>query len=167
MNKREFLRILKEALSGTLETKSLNEQLAYYEKYIDDEVRSGRTEQEVLEELGDPRLIAKTIKTVSASDETSENNNSNDNPYNNTYSDNHTNNRSYAGYGQNSQRNKSYGTYINNNTKIGCVIAGLVIFIIIYGIMSFMGRIAYFAFSGPIGFLLVFGIMYLLFGRGR
>ena len=32
-----------------------------YENYIDTEIRKGRREQEVLEELGDPRLIAKTI----------------------------------------------------------------------------------------------------------
>ena len=36
-------------------------QLEYYSSYIDDEVRKGKTEEEVLEALGDPRLIAKTI----------------------------------------------------------------------------------------------------------
>ena len=51
------------------------------------------------------------------------------------------------------------------------MIAGLVMFIIVYGILSFMGRIAYgvgeLAFSGPIGFLLVLGLFYLFFGGGR
>ena len=35
--------------------------LAYYSSYIDDEVRKGKTEEEVLEELGSPFAIAKTL----------------------------------------------------------------------------------------------------------
>ena len=33
----------------------------YYEDYIQAQVRGGRSEQEVLAELGDPRLIARTL----------------------------------------------------------------------------------------------------------
>ena len=33
----------------------------YYEDYIQSQVRSGRDEQQVLDELGDPRLIARTL----------------------------------------------------------------------------------------------------------
>ena len=35
--------------------------LAYYEDYIETEIRKGSTEEEVLAQLGDPRLIAKSI----------------------------------------------------------------------------------------------------------
>ena len=35
--------------------------IRYYEDYIQSQVRNGRTEKEVLEELGDPRLIARTL----------------------------------------------------------------------------------------------------------
>ena len=35
--------------------------IRYYEDYIQSQVRGGRSEQEVLQELGDPHLIAKTL----------------------------------------------------------------------------------------------------------
>ena len=176
MSREEFLKQLKESLSMSLEKVAVNEQLDYYDKYISDEINKGRSEKDVLDELGDPRLIAKTIKTVSANDNSTINN-SDSNQSNNrqdsygNYNDNQTNNRRYGGYGQKSRNNRSYGGYVNSNGTIGCIIAGLVMFIIVYGILSFMGRLAYgvgeFAFSGPIGFIIVLGLFYLLFGRGR
>ena len=127
----------------------------------------------MLDELGDPRLIAKTIKTVSTNDNSTINNSDNNQSDNRqdsygSYNYNQTNNRSY---GQNSRNNRSYSGYVNSNGTIGCIIAGLVMFIIVYGILTFMGRLAYgvgeFAFSGPIGFIIVLGLFYLLFGRRR
>ena len=173
MSREEFLKQLKESLSMSLEKAAINEQLDYYDKYISDEINKGRSEKEVLDELGDPRLIAKTIKTVSTNDNSTINNSDNNQSDNRqdsygSYNYNQTNNRSY---GQNSRNNKSYGGYVNSNGTIGCIIAGLVMFIIVYGILTFMGRLAYgvgeFAFSGPIGFIIVLGLFYLLFGRGR
>lgn len=61
MTKQKFLNGLKEALVGEVGPVEVNNQLLYYERYIDDEIKKGRTEQQILEELGDPRLIAKTI----------------------------------------------------------------------------------------------------------
>lgn len=40
----------------------IRNQLAYYDQYISDEIAKGRSEREVVDELGDPRLIAKTIE---------------------------------------------------------------------------------------------------------
>lgn len=181
MNREEFLKVLKESLTMSLEKDAINDQLDYYDKYISDEIKKGRSEKEVIEELGDPRLIAKTIKTVSANDNSTVDNNSNnsDNNYNSgsqgnysNYNDSRTSSRNYGGYGQNNRNNRSYGGYANNNGTIGCIIAGLVMFIIVYGLLRFMGNLAYgvgeLAFSGgPIGLLLVIGLFYLLFGRGK
>lgn len=180
MNREEFLKILKESLTMSLEKDAINEQLDYYDKYISDEINKGRSGKDVIEELGDPRLIAKTIKTVSANDNPAVDNNSNNrnNNYNSGSQDNYgyfndssTSGNNYGGYGQSNRNNRSYGGYANSNGTIGCIIAGLVIFIIVYGLLRFMGNFAYgvgeLAFSGPIGFLLVLGIFYLLFGRGR
>lgn len=61
MNKEEFLRGLKTALSGELPPGALQSNLNYYEDYIRTEIGKGRSEAEVMEELGDPRLIARTI----------------------------------------------------------------------------------------------------------
>ncbi len=65
MTKSEFTEILRKTLSGRVSHSVVNENVAYYENYIDTEIRKGRSEEEVLEELGDPRLIAKTIIAAS------------------------------------------------------------------------------------------------------
>lgn len=61
MNKRDFLSALREALSYDLPEQLVDSNLRYYSSYIDDEVRKGRGHEEVLAELGDPKLIAKSI----------------------------------------------------------------------------------------------------------
>ena len=61
MNRRTFLETLRRALYGKIDDTSLEEHVRYYEGYISQEMRNGRPEQEILNELGDPRLIARTI----------------------------------------------------------------------------------------------------------
>lgn len=62
MNKNEFLEGLREALSRNVPPAVVQEQLQYYGDYIRTEVQNGRSEEEVMAELGDPRLIARTIE---------------------------------------------------------------------------------------------------------
>ncbi len=59
MSKKEFLATLQEALAGQIPESEIENQLDYYKSYIND----GDSEKQVLEELGDPRLIARTIIT--------------------------------------------------------------------------------------------------------
>jgi len=61
MNKEKFLSSLGEALQGRVSSQVYNETLNYYEEYIATKVREGYSEEEVLEELGDPRLLARTL----------------------------------------------------------------------------------------------------------
>lgn len=61
MNKYEFITNLQRHLTGKVSSEKLQELTAYYNDYIDSQIRKGRTEEEVLKELGDPRLLAKTI----------------------------------------------------------------------------------------------------------
>lgn len=61
MKKEEFLLGLQHALSGEVVPGVVQENLQYYRDYIQAEVQKGRSEENVLEELGDPRLIARTI----------------------------------------------------------------------------------------------------------
>lgn len=56
-----FLQELRIALQGQIAQVEVNEQLRYYENYIIEESRKGRTEAQVIESLGSPRLIAKTM----------------------------------------------------------------------------------------------------------
>lgn len=66
MDRDEFLRTLREALSGEVAPNIIEENIRYYDAYIVDEVRKGRSEREVIEELGGARVIAKTIIDVAA-----------------------------------------------------------------------------------------------------
>ena len=61
MTKQDFLTGLEQALSGEVSRDVFLENVTYYRDYIDGEIRKGRREEEVLEELGSPRLIARTI----------------------------------------------------------------------------------------------------------
>lgn len=65
MNKQIFLDTLRRALYGKIDDMTLADHIQYYENYISQEMVSGRSEQEVLDELGDPRLIARTILETS------------------------------------------------------------------------------------------------------
>lgn len=61
MNKEQFLHDLTVQLNLNVSDEVIREQIAYYSSYITGEVRKGRSEAEVIEELGSPRLLAKTI----------------------------------------------------------------------------------------------------------
>lgn len=61
MKKKKFLNGLRDALVNELSPDEVNQQLLYYERYINEEVSKGKTEEEILRMLGEPRLIAKTI----------------------------------------------------------------------------------------------------------
>lgn len=61
MTKTEFLSVLRGQITGRIPTSEVEAQIDYYSAYIDGRIGSGMTEEEVLAELGDPRLIAKTV----------------------------------------------------------------------------------------------------------
>ena len=59
MDKQEFLRSLRESLSGELPEQEVSNSIRYYEEYLVDE--AGKSLADKIKELGEPRLIAKTI----------------------------------------------------------------------------------------------------------
>ena len=61
MTKEQFLHDLTVQLKLMVSDQLIFDQLAYYDNYISTEVRNGRSEAEVVAELGSPRLLAKTI----------------------------------------------------------------------------------------------------------
>ena len=74
MNKQEFLEKLRVSLNGKVPAGVVTENLNFYEDYINTEIRKGKSEEEVLNALGDPRLIARTIVETkgSGSEQTSD-----------------------------------------------------------------------------------------------
>ena len=61
MDKTEFIEKLQRALAGGLSSSQVAENVSYYQEYIDSQIRKGYSEAEVMEQLGDPRLLAKSI----------------------------------------------------------------------------------------------------------
>ena len=61
MTKRQFMEELRSSLEGMVSQAVIQENLSYYENYMNEQIRNGKKEQDVLEELGSPRLIAKSI----------------------------------------------------------------------------------------------------------
>ncbi len=61
MNRYEFIEKLRAALTGKATQSVINENIRYYEEYLDTEIRKGKSEDTVIAGLGDPRLLAKTI----------------------------------------------------------------------------------------------------------
>lgn len=61
MTRQEFLQELRIALQGEVNQAAINEHIRYYEGYIVEESRKGKSEEEVIAQLGNPRLIAKTL----------------------------------------------------------------------------------------------------------
>lgn len=64
MTKEEFLEGLKRALFSTGSQSLIEYNLDYYSSYIDGEIAKGRSMDDVMNELGDPRLIANSIKVA-------------------------------------------------------------------------------------------------------
>ena len=65
MDKLEFSDLLRRSLSGRLDAAAVDEHVQYYNDYIDIRIKKGSSEEEVLAQLGDPRLIAKSILNAS------------------------------------------------------------------------------------------------------
>lgn len=68
MSREEFLQGLREALEGKLNAAAIQQNVDYYSRYITEQMQQGKSEQEVLNTLGDPWAIARTL--VDASDGT-------------------------------------------------------------------------------------------------
>ena len=157
MTKNEFLDKLKNSIQSLGEPVVSN-KINYYNKYIDEEVSKGKNIDLVLNELGEPNLIGKTIVDVEQ-----KKTNINNETYNNSYSDS---------YGEENKNDKNFKNIfsLNTNATLGCIISFLVLFVIISYILRFLGYalIGTFAFTGgPIGFILIMLLFYYMFFRKR
>lgn len=79
MTKSEFLEKLRAALGNDLSGTIIQENVNYYNGYINDEINKGRSEAEVIAELGDPWALARTVIDAAQGRDTA------DNSYNGDY----------------------------------------------------------------------------------
>ena len=69
MDRHEFIDKLRISLNGKVPAEKAAELVEYYNGYITEEMRTGKSEAEVLELLGDPRLIVRSIVSASTNTE--------------------------------------------------------------------------------------------------
>lgn len=132
MNKTEFLQQLREALATDLSSRTVEENIRYYSQYISDEERKGRTEEEILNELGDPWLIAKTIINTGVPEEK------------NAYDS--SENNDYQGYGRRSDYNGMKVYRVDTWWKKALLIVGVIAVIglilsLITGVVSLLAPV--------------------------
>lgn len=149
MSKEEFLRILRIKISGSMAPQEVESQIDYYSAYIDGEIMKGKTEAEVIEELGDPTLIAKTLTAAmkrSSEEIVGEENYNNSNAYGNDYSD-----EMDEGPQSKARVFKASGA--------GCIIAFIVVLLIIFLLIFLIIKFSFtiIGFLWPVILVLVIG----------
>ena len=146
MDRNEFVSTLRAALTGEVSPAVVEDNVRYYQDYISQEIASGKSEKEVLDSLGDPRLIARTIIQTNGGDNRS--------GYRNTV---YGNGEYREAAGQNVHRSYTeeedgYGTH---QSKVGNVLAklpgwvwlilGILVVVLIFGavfsVLSFLAPV--------------------------
>lgn len=61
MTKAEFLENLRRALNGNMSAAAVEDNIQFYDGYFSSQTAQGKSESEILEELGDPRILARTL----------------------------------------------------------------------------------------------------------
>ncbi len=143
MNKIEFLERLRKALGNDLSAAIVQEHVNYYNQYISDEVAKGRSEQEVVEELGDPWAIAQNVIDVEGGKSG-----------NSRVRDYETGSRSSGSYGSETFYGSDYGSEENSSEgnrpigkwslilfAVGIIAVLILIIAIIGGIISILAPI--------------------------
>ncbi|WP_455716913.1 DUF1700 domain-containing protein [Anaerosporobacter sp.] len=134
MTKEEFIKDLRESLYTEIPSIEIENNVRYYSEYIDNQLRSGRTIDQVMGELGDPRLIARTIIETSKLGKTNYNN-----TYDNSYQEEYPN-------GSDSYNDNEHGyskTYnFNGKIPLRYRILGIAILALIIMVIIFVGSLA-------------------------
>lgn len=125
MNKKEFLDILYEQLSGQMPEGNVAAHVQYYRNYIEEEQHKGRSEGDILNELGDPHLIARTLLDT---DSTASGNPQTTGSYSEPYTDNSYNNASSSSR----KKVKSRSFHIDLSTWYGKLAVILIAVVVIF-----------------------------------
>ena len=144
MYRAEFLDILKTQLSGQMHEGKIGAHLRYYEDYIQSKVRAGTPEEEVIAQLGDPRLIAKTLLDTDTGEE--------------VYEESRSYSESDAGnYGN--QEEKTWKKKLDLSTWYGKLIVIAVAAVVIFLLISVLAAV--------LPFLIVLAVILYLISRWR
>ena len=138
MSKQEFIDRLRGALNGRIPAAQVEDTINYYLEYIDSQMRSGKSEAEVMSALGDPRLIARTIiETAQPTGDNGSADNTAKGYESNTYHSNGQNN--YGNYQDTA--NQTHYKHFRMPGWLVVIIVLLVVFLffsIVFSLLSFL-----------------------------
>lgn len=147
MDKKEFLEDLRQSLSGEVSSESIEQNIKYYDQYISSKYPKG--EEEVIRELGSPRLIARTIiETEKIAEQRKKGKHFNNDNYHSGYDNNND-----AKTESKRDRRERAGLFSNLSWRTKLTVYLILILFIVFIIV--IGRII-------IGILFTFGIPILL-----
>ena len=151
MSKEEFLQELSEALVGEVPESVIRDNISYYGSYLSQEMAKGRSVDEIVMEIGEPFIVAKTIiEHCEASGECAGDNGYGS--YKETYSDGGSQSRG-GGYGNHGQQSPFPNMhYIDLNKWYWKLLAVVVLFFFVTIVFRIVGGIfaLLFRFAGPI-----------------
>lgn len=141
MNKIEFLEKLGKALGNDLSASVVQGHVRYYSQYISDEVAKGRSEKEVIEELGDPWAIARNIIDVEGNKSTGSWMSGYEAGSSGAYGSEDSYGSGYDSMGNTSNANKSLSKWSLILFVVGIIAVLVLIIAIIGGIISVLAPI--------------------------
>lgn len=163
MTKEEFLDGLRKALFSTGSTTLIEDNIRFYSSYIDDELAKGRSIDDIMSELGEPRLIANSIKLAEGYDDVFTGLDSGINENNNTYED-----RFEDTYKNGENKENPFKIYnLSGKSLILPIVIVLAFLILIIAVL-----VAVFSYLAPIllpiiGILILIGLIKGFISNGR
>lgn len=112
MNKRQYLESLREYLSFELPERLVKKNLDFYSDYFAEQTKEGKSVTEIIEELGDPQLIARSCIEAEKAGPDGIPDNSDDYSFEQEIYAERTGNR---GYDSSTDRESNSGTYYRTN----------------------------------------------------
>lgn len=143
MSKYEFISQLDDALLGNVSERERRDSIRYYTDYIDEEIRAGKREEEVLSSLGSPTSIARSIIAAKGQDRGGE--------------------TIEQGYEQQEDSRMFMQTKQINGWKVWAVLGGIVLVLLLIASLVFKVLAAILPFLIP--FAIIIFIIKLMSGR--
>lgn len=160
MNREDFLRELEEALAGDVPEAVIRDNLSYYGSYLSQEMAKGRSVDDIVAEIGEPFIIAKTIiDSTEAADDPAGNDGYGS--YRETYTDSRS--------GQYQNTDQGYGDqqgphmhYIDLNKWYWKLLAIIILFMVVSLVFNIVGGILalLIRFAGPL--MMIFLVVWVI-----
>lgn len=160
MNREDFLRELEEALAGDVPEAVIRDNLSYYGSYLSQEMAKGRSVDDIVAEIGEPFIIAKTIidSTEAADDPAGSDGYGS---YRETYTDSRSGQYQSADQGYEDQQGP-HMHYIDLNKWYWKLLAIIILFMVVSLVFNIVGGILalLIRFAGPL--MMIFLVVWVI-----